>query len=501
MIKRYPLAFAVLTLMISLGCQLGPDYRQPKMELPRSWPKEAAATPDELKRWEDWREWWALFDDPSLAFLIGRALKDNLDIRLQLARIRETHARLGLAKANRLPTLDLQAEASRERYPDIYGNRTSGFLEGGDSLRGGGGAITANLFSVSGVLGYEVDLWGRLARQQESAEALLAQSVFARDALRLTTSADVATSYFNLLSAQEELAILRRTLLTRRQTLEIERNRYEAGAIDALALSQVRAELESVRARIPAQRERVALLKTALAVLIGMEPDELFSRLDFGRRRLASLSLEAGTPSFLPSELLLRRPDIRAAEATLAAATADIGVSLAERLPRLDLASFIGSTASATGDMFSDPSKSWGITASVFGPILDFGRNKARVETSKALRDQAEARFRITVQTAFQEVRNALIVYTTSRDRYEAIQRQTRALQNTLKLASVRYQEGSALLLEVLDAERALLDAELGLTLAKRDTLNAVATLFKAMGGGWEAPPAFREAVMAKPNG
>jgi len=333
-----------------------------------------------------------------------------------------------------------------------------------------------------------VDLWGRLARQQESAEAILAQSVFARDALRLTISADVATSYFNLLSAQEELAILRRTLLTRRQTLEIERNRYEAGAIDALALSQVKAELESVRARIPAQRERVALLKTALAVLIGMEPDELFGRLDFGKRRLASLSLKAGTPSFLPSELLLRRPDIRAAEATLAAATADIGVSLAERLPRLDLASFVGSTASATGDMFTDPSKSWGITASVFGPIVDFGRNKARVETSKALREQAEARFRITVQTAFREVRDALVVYKTSRDRYEAIQRQTRALQDTLKLSRVRYQEGSVLLLEVLDAQRALLDAELGLTQAKRDTLNAVATLFKAMGGGWEAP-------------
>jgi len=486
--RRYPLALAACSLMVSLGCQLGPDYRQPKMELPRSWPKEAAATPDELKRWEDLRDWWALFDDPSLAYLIGRALKDNLDIRLQLARIRETHARLGLARANRLPTLDLQAEASRERYPDIYGSRNGGILEGGDSLRGGGGAVTSNLFSISGVLGYEVDLWGRLARQQESAEALLTQSVFARDALRLTISADAATGYFNVLSAQEELAILKRTLLTRRQTLEFEKNRYEAGAIDALALSQVKAELESVRARIPAQRERVALLKTALAVLIGVEPDELFSRLDFGKRRLASLSLEAGTPRFLPSELLLRRPDVRAAEATLAAATADIGVSLAERLPRLDLASFIGSTASATGDMFTDPSKSWGITASVFGPIIDFGRNKARVETSKALRDQAEARFRITVQTAFQEVRDALIVYTTSKDRYEAIKRQTKALQDTLKLSMVRYQEGSALLLEVLDAQRALLDAELGLTQAKRDTLNAVATLFKAMGGGWEAP-------------
>jgi multidrug efflux system outer membrane protein len=486
--RRYRLALAACSLMVSLGCQLGPDYRQPKIELPRSWPKEAATTPAELKRWEDLRDWWALFDDPSLAYLIGRALKDNLDIRLQLARIRETHARLGLAKANRLPTLDLQAEASRERYPDIYSNRNAGILEGGDSLRGGGGAVTSNLFSISGVLGYEVDLWGRLARQQESAEALLAQSVFARDALRLTISADVATGYFNVLSAQEELTILKRTLLTRRQTLEFERNRYEAGAIDALALSQVKAELESVRARIPAQQERVALLKTALAVLIGVEPDELFSRLDFGKRRLASLSLEAGTPRFLPSELLLRRPDVRAAEATLAATTADIGVSLAERLPRLDLASFIGSTASATGDMFTDPSKSWGITASVFGPIIDFGRNKARVETSKALRDQAEARLRITVQTAFREVRDALVVYTTSRDRYEAIKRQTKALRDTLKLSKVRYQEGSALLLEVLDAQRALLDAELGLTQAKRDTLNAVATLFKAMGGGWEAP-------------
>ena len=469
---------AGIALICLTGCTLGPVYRQPKMDLPKKWPEHVLTSEDTLK---SLKEWWMRFDDPTLDLLVVRGLDANLDIRLQADRIREAHARLGLATANRFPTVDLQAQASRERYPGATLGLESGSL-GEDS------SITQNLFSVSGMLGYEVDLWGRLAREQESAEALLVQSTFAHDAVRLNVVADVATTYFSLLAAQRELAITKRTLESRKKTLLLEKARYEEGASDEFTLRQAQSELAGVRALIPLRLEQVRVLESALAVLVGMEPAEMFSKLDFGNKRLTFLRLEAAVPRSLPSDLLRRRPDIRAAEAGLIATTADIGVAIAERFPRLDLASFAGSTASATGDMFTDPSKAWGVTASVFGPLIDFGRNRARVMTAKALRDQAETQYRITVTTAFQEVRDALVVYETSTDRALAVARQVRALRDTFKLAEIRYQEGSIVFLEVLDTERALLNAELGLTQAIRDRLNAAATLFKAMGGGWEAP-------------
>lgn len=450
------------------GCALGPDYRSPDIPLPQQWPEQALGTPE---RAEDLRAWWLRFDDPVLGDLVERALSDNLDLRLQLQRIEESRSRLGLAAADRRPTLDAQAEAARQRQP------------GAASPAGFGG--TFSTFSLVGLLGYEVDLWGRLARGQEAAAALLEESMFTHEAVRLNLVTDLVATYINLRAAQRQLAITEGTLESRSETLRLQRIRYEGGIVDRLALQQAVSEWEATRARLPRQKEQVRLLESALAVLVGMNPDEIFGDFDFGRETMASLHLAQPLPDVLPSELLRRRPDIRAAEAGVMAADAQIGVAMAQRLPRFNLAMFLGSVAGEFDNLLGGSAETWGASASVLGPVVDFGRNRARVQTAESLREQAETRYRITVQSAFREVRDALLLSATTAERETAVRRQVESLQETLRLAELRYGDGYSGFIDVLDAQRLLLDAELTLTEAVRDRYNASAALFKALGGGW----------------
>ncbi|RLK50361.1 multidrug efflux system outer membrane protein [Alkalispirillum mobile] len=469
----------VATALVLAGCAVGPDYQAPEMDLPQAWPESSLLADEER---EAWINWWEQFDDPTLNQLVERAVADNLDIRLQAARLEEARARLGLARAEQLPTVDLQAEAARERSPATMQPEFPGVESQ---------SRTDNLFSVSGLLGYELDLFGRLAREREAAEAFLLENIFSQDAVRLNIIADVVTTYFDLRAAQQQLAITENTLASRQETLELERTRYEAGETDELTLRQAEAELQTTRAEIPMRQEQVNTLEGVLGVLVGMSPSELMAidDMDLGEYTpLKAIQLPEDVPSLLPSELLERRPDVRAAEAELMAANAAIGVAQADRLPRLNLTALLGTTATDTSDLFTGAAETWGIGASVAGPLLDFGRGRAGVETAEALAEQSRTRYLATVTTAFNEVRDALSLYRTSGQRAQAIREQVEAVERTLHLAELRYQEGFIGFIEVLDAQRTLLNAELALAEAVRDQLNATATLFKALGGGWEYP-------------
>ena len=465
--RRALLATLTFPLLLA-GCAVGPEYEEPQVDLPEEWPDEVLLTGEERA---DWSNWWHRFDDPVLNRLVERALDDNLNMQLQYQRLQESRARLGLADAEQMPTIEGQADAARGR-------------ESGAANPLGGGT-TDNMFSVTGLLSYEVDLWGRLESQSDAAEAALQESVFTHDSVRLSTIADVVATYTELRAAQRSLAITERTLETREETVRIERARYEGGDTDELTLRQAESELEATRALVPQQRQRVAQLKTALGVLVGMTPRELTSELDFGEGSLSDITLPEEVPEVLPSDLLERRPDIRAAEAAIIAATEEVGVAQAQRLPSFNLRGSFGSTAIESDDLFTGPAETWEIGASVLGPIVDFGRNKARVEAAESLRDQAETQYRVTLQQAFSEVRDALAVYEATDERVSRLRDQVAALEKTLELAELRYQEGLTDFLTVQDTQRVLLEAELTLTNAIRDRLNATATLFKAMGGGW----------------
>ncbi|RFA28988.1 RND transporter [Alkalilimnicola ehrlichii] len=465
------LLLAVATSLAVAGCvTVGPDYQARDFDLPEQWPEHHLL--DEADT-TDWLEWWQRFEDPVLNQLVGRALDDNLEIRLQAARIEEARARLGLARAEQRPSLSAQAEASRDRQP-----AAAMPLEGFEPS-------PSNLFSISGMLSYELDLWGRLTREREAAEAILEENQFSREAVRLNVVADVVATYFNLRTAQSQLAITKQALETREETYRLERVRFEAGDADELSLRQAQSELATARAQLPAYIQQVRVLEGALGALLGLTPAELFREFELGDERLEQIALPEGVPSYLPSQLLERRPDIRAAEAGVIAATAGVGVAQASRLPRLNLTTLLGTAAVDTGDLFTGDAMTWGLGASVAGPLLDFGRGRARVDTAEAIRSQAELRYEATVNTAFREVRDALVVYETSGDRVAAIQEQVDAIGRSLYVAELRYREGLVGFIELLDAQRALLSAELALAEANRDRLTATATLFKALGGGW----------------
>lgn len=459
------------------GCMVGPDYQAPELALPETWPEHIEL--DQTERGE-WRNWWRQFDDPALTALVERATQDNLELAVQLARIQEARAQLGFADAELFPSVGYQAEATRERTPGA--SIPIDFDPVQDLI-----TSTSNQFSLAGSLEYEFDLWGRLARQREAALATFSESLFARDAAEIGVIADVVTTYFDLKSAQYQETILEETETTYQETYRLQKLRYDMGDISELAFRQAEAEWRSVRTELPQVKQQVETLKGALAILVGLTPRELMSELDYGNTQLTKIAEPRRLPHLLPSELLQRRPDIRAAEATLIAANAGVGVAQAARLPSINLNASIASVAADSSDLFTDNARAWGLGASIVGPLLDFGRTRANVEIAEAQVEQASAQYRLTVLTAFNEVRDALYTYDISQQRVEAVNDQFEAVKRTRDLAVLMHEQGQTSMLERLDAERSLLSAELDRADVRREHLAAVATLFKALGGGWQA--------------
>lgn len=469
-IRLHPIGIALPGLLLLAGCAVGPDYQRPELDAPG--PVDAEAVHEHHQALADW---WQRFDDPVLDTLIEQTISDNLDIRAALARTAEARARAGLASAERLPTVSAQAEATRDRSPPaIFPLDVPGV-----------GATTSNTFSVVGMLDWEVDLWGRLARAREAALAQLEQSRYAHHAVYLGIVTEVVHQYFALRAAEQQLRITERTLESRQRTLALERIRFDAGEADELALRQAQTQLETTRAQLPARRARVRQLEGVLAVLVGKTPNELMGEIALAEGNIRAIRLPEVHLDELPASLIERRPDIRAAEAGLAGATAGVGAAEAARLPGLSLGAMLGSLARDESDLFSSDATAWGVGASLFGPVFDFGRSRSRIEVAEALREQAELNWRASVQIAFNEVRSALITLESATETTEAVERQVEVIARTEELAEIRYREGLVGFIELLDARRNLLEAELALSEAQREQLTAAATLFKALGGGW----------------
>lgn len=459
--------------LLVTGCAVGPDYQRPDTTLPDQWRDPVMLDAEQRA---DWSTWWQRYDDPVLNRLVERATAKNLDIRQQVARVRQARAQLGLAEANQLPRLDVQADATRQQASERAAAATAGTGE------------PFSQYGVSAVLDYELDLWGRLDRAEEAARARLLESAFTADAVRLSVISDVVTTYFELRAAERQLEIAKRTVDARRRSYEILQSRYEAGAIADLPVRQAEAELETVRAQVPSLRRQVENLESALAVLVGRNPREIMATDSISGTPLRRIALPAERPEVLPSTLLERRPDIRAAEAALIAANADIGRAQAQWYPSVNLSAMVGTEALDTGDLFTAPADTWSAGASLLTPLLHFGRIEAEVDSAEAARDRAELQYRATVRTAFREVRDALTLLETANERLAARRRQVEALQRTLEAAERRYEGGYTSFIEVLDARRALLDAELAVATAVRDRFVATATLYRALGGGWTSP-------------
>jgi len=446
------------------GCASPVKYERPPVELPQAW--KAAAPRFAL----DGR-WWRIYEDPQLEGLIERAFTDNADLVVAAARVDEARALVGEAESFFLPRLDAEASASRQQISTRTAVAPPGIPREHSSYR------------ASLNLSYDIDLFGRLRSGAEAARAELAASEASRDAVRLALAAQVAKSYFALRSLDEQVALTKQSLGLREDLLALQRKRHRAGVIGDFELRQLEAEAAAARAQLPALEEAREREEAALAVLLGRSPRDTFeSAIEVTRRYDETLQAPV-VPAGMPSELLLRRPDLVEAERRLAAANARVAVARSEMFPSIALTAVLGSESAALSNLFSGPAGLWTIAAAVSQPIFSGGRTEARTAAAEARERAVLAQYLQAVRLAFSEVRTALASQARARERFEAESDRARALQETLRLARLRYENGIASQIEVIDAERGLLAARVARVDALRAHRAAVADLFRALGG------------------
>ena len=462
---------AVVTAAALLaGCAgLRPDYVKPTVDLPTTW----VDVPADGARAQG-AQWWKVYGDPVLDRLIDEALAGNPNVMLAVARVDEARATLASTSAEQLPYVT----------GDLNSNRTRLSQRGATPLPPGVNPLS-NDTRVRAAVSYELDLWGRLRNATEAARAELLATEAARETVRTTLTSDVAQGYFALRALDGQLAATRRSLQTRSETLDLQRKRVQLGDISELDLRQQEAEVAGARAQVPALERQRAQQESALAVLLGRSPRAIYEgAIDAGRDADAR-SPAIVVPAGLPSDLLLRRPDLLETEQRLIAAKARIAVARAAYFPTISLTGYLGSESVALGDLFSGPAGIWQVAVGLSQTIFGGGRIDAQVQAATARERQALAQYQRAIQTAFREVRDALVAQAKAREQLEAETQRVAALSEALRLARLRYDNGIASQLDVLDAERNLLSAELNRIDAVRAQRAAIADLFKALGGTW----------------
>jgi multidrug efflux system outer membrane protein len=465
-------AALVLLLLPLGGCLLGPDYARPPVALPERWQEPA----DDQGSLAD-QGWWQFFDDPVLADLIRVAREQSNDVRVAAARVEQARAELVVAGAARFPQLDGSGSYTNTRLSEVSFPAIITFP----------GTPPRFQFKPQGQtyrttldLSFELDLWGRLRRATEAARAELLASDAARRTVLFTLVSDVATLYFNLLERDEELAISRDTVDTRRETLRILRLRFREGISPELDVRRAEGELAAATNTVPDLERQVRQLENALSLLLGRNPGPIPRG-----RALTAYTVPLEVPAGLPSVLLERRPDVRQAEQQLVAANARIGQAKAAFFPRITLTGSYGVESRELAMLFTGPAQVWSFGPSISAPIFNAGRVRAGVDFAEAQRDEALAQYRRVVQTAFREVEDALIAHRKNREEVIEDQTQVAAYREVVRLARLRYFNGVGTQFEVLDAERQLLAAQLATARTIGDQLGALVQLYKALGGGW----------------
>jgi multidrug efflux system outer membrane protein len=451
--------FSVVLFLLISGCTLTPDYERPALDVPESYvqPADGGASIANL-------EWWNLFRDAQLQYLIRTALEENKDLRAALQRIREARALLTFTRADQYPFIDGSGSVSRDRPSKIL-------FPGSD---------TSNNYSLSADLSFEVDLWGKLRRATEAAEAdLLATEASYRN-VTISLVSNVASVYFLLRDFDDRLRIARETVESRSESLQIIQARFDKGTVPELDVNQAQIELAIAEAAVSAFERETVQAENALQFLLGRNPGAVQRGLPLQQQILPS-----DIPVGLPSELLQRRPDLVEAEEQLRAETARIGVAEALRYPSISLTGSLGLASDDFSDLTDSDARTWGLGGGLFAPLFNSGKLKAQAEGQRARTEQVMAIYESTLLRAFREVEDALVAIRTYYGENAARQRQATAARNAARLSRARYDGGVVDYLEVLDSERSLFTAELEDSVTRRQYLNAIVELYKALGGGW----------------
>jgi len=458
-------AAGILALAL-VGCAVGPDYLRPDAVVSDAY-KEAtgwkvAEPHDESNR----GNWWEIFGDPQLSALIESINISNQNVRLAEAQFRQAQALAAQSRAALFPTLDANASITRSRSPTG--------LVGGTSA----GRIINNR-SVALSSSWELDLWGGLRRALESSAAGAQASAADLAAARLSAQAELASSYFQLRILDAQKQLLEDTVAGYQKSLDLTKNRYDAGVAAKVDLVQAETQLKSTRAQAIDTGVQRAQLEHAIAILIGKAPAE------FSIAPVPLAVTMPRVPAGLPSELLERRPDVVQAEQNLVAVNASIGVAKSLYFPSISLTGLFGSLSTAAGDFLTGPARTWTVAADLAGPIFTFGGISGQVRTAEAAQLEAMLFYRSTILNAFRDTNDALVGSMKKREESEAQARRVRALRDYARLSRLRFDNGVSSYVEVLVAENDLFSAELTAVNTQAERYAQLINVYKAMGGGW----------------
>jgi outer membrane protein, multidrug efflux system len=461
MTRRTRRAAALGALSLALtGCAVGPNYKRPLLPVPEGFYGDERAA--EARSLAD-APWWEVFDDPILKGLVDEALCYGFDARLAAARVEEARARFGIAHSRFFPAVDYEGAWQRGRANRFFDPA----------------GATQTTWTADVGFSWELDLWGRIRRLNESARAQYLATEEGRRGVLLSLVSDVAIAYMELRELDDELAIARRTTAAFQGTYDLFNRRLEGGAASALETSRAEASLGLVAAEIPEIERAIVARENQINFLLGRNPQPI-------PREGPLIALPPEVPPGLPSTLLERRPDVRQAEQLLIAANANVGVAKADFFPRLSLTGLFGGVSPELGDLFSH-GKIWNIGAGLAGPIFQGGRIKRSYEAAQAQWRQAQIQYEAAAANAFGEVSQALVDRTKLVETERQRARTVAAYQEAVRLANLRYTSGLSAYFEVLEAQQQLFPAEISLARTRRDQLVAVVNLYRALGGGWQA--------------
>ncbi len=445
------------------GCLLGPDYVRPTVPTPATFrfePGEAADVANAM--------WWEQFQDPVLNDLIAAALADNKDVKIAAARVDQFLGQFVTTRSALFPQVSAGFEASRQRAS----------IAGLPTLPPGVNPVF-NDFRAPLIASWEIDFFGKVRRQTESARASLLATEEGRRATILSLVASVASAYINLRDLDQQLAIAKATTESRAGSVAVFQARFSGGDVSQMELAQSQSEYEASLATIPQIETQIAHQEDALSVLLGQNPGPILRG-----RELMELEVPP-VPAGLPSDLLTRRPDLRQAEQNLIAANALIGAARALYFPSISLTGLFGTESGQFSKLFTGPARIWSYAGSLTVPIFTAGSISGQVSQAEAQQQQALFQYQQAIQTAFQEVEDALISLQKSREQLVVEGRQIEALKTYSRLARLRYEGGYTSYIEVLDAERSLFNAQLSYTQTNGVVFTSLISLYKAMGGGW----------------
>ncbi len=457
---------AVLLTIVSLffaGCAVGPDSRRPEVTVPGSFINEVKTAADTVNT-----QWWNQFNDPVLDKLIAEALANNKDIKIAAANVQQAVGVLIQTRSPIFPQLNYSGTAQRYLNSELAATPIPASVPN-----------PQNAFTLLGSATWEIDLWGRIRRLTESAQADLLATEYAKRGVVLSLVSSVASSYLQLRGLDEQLRISKMTLATYAESVRIFELQYQYGVVSQMNVEQARSQYETAAAQIPQIESSIAQTEYAISILLGRNPGPV----ERGKP-ISELVLPA-VPAGIPSQLLERRPDLQQAEQQLVSANAKIGAARALYFPTITLTGSYGTSSGELSDLFKGPARTWSYGGSITGPIFAGGSIYGQVKQAEAAQQAALLSYQSAIQNAFRDVETSLINSQKLNEQVRAQERLVRANREYARLSRLQYDGGYVPYSTVLQAEQQLFPSELNLAQTKSSLLGSLVTIYQAMGGGW----------------